>query len=163
MTQSTFDALMAFVQTTLEAVDGIGKVFRADRLDSGGKFIYDKLTEDGVRHFWTIMRHSYSEERFDVEGSMVRTHNITLHGVRAYGDDDTYTATSEKAWNTLLEKISDAFRDPHVFDVTLGDRAAGQASPMQLTTNEKRVLQPDSRMSHYAEFLLTPQEVIPVS
>src|SRR3990172_3771989 len=96
---SNYDAIAAFIETTLLSVSGIGKVFRAEPDIRSEKMIFDRLTQDSIRHYWVIERPDFESEQFDVEGTEKRVHNFQVHGIRAFDDDPTFASTSSKPWN----------------------------------------------------------------
>lgn len=161
MGSSNFDTIAAFIKTTLEGVSTIGDVHRSEQKISSQKELEDFLGNIGSsgRRTFVITRPSWVETPFDNGGTVLRVHNFVIYGIQPYKQGSDYASSSEKSWNDILEAISDAFQDPHVFENVAN---AGQVDVVTLAVNEKRFWQPNDNLVHYTEILLRPQEVIEI-
>ena len=156
---SNFEDIMAFIQETLEALSGVEKVFRMDKVVKSRKDIVSEfVTSETKESWWMIFRDSNDPEPLDVNGTVLWIHNVTLQGIHRYHDDSAYDSTSQKEFETLIELVQFAFANPWVFSDVAN---AGHAEPPKLAINEKRIFKaPDERMLHYCEINLRPQEVV---
>jgi len=161
MGSSNFDAIAAFIETTLNNVTDIGDVHRSEKKLESQKDFQDFLGNAGVvdRRTFVITRPTWVETPFDNGGTVLRVHNFIIYGIQPYKEGTGYADSSEKSWNDIVEAISDAFQDPHVFENVAN---AGQVGVVTLTVNEKRFWTPNSNLVHYAEIQLRPQEVIAI-
>lgn len=161
MGSSNFDAIAAFIKTTLEGIADIGVVHRSEKKLESQKDFQDFLGNAGVvdRRTFVITRPTWVETPFDNGGTVLRVHNFIVYGIQPYKEGADYATSSEKSWNDIIEAISDAFQDPHVFE---GVANAGQVDVVTLSVNEKRFWQPNNNLVHYAEIALRPQEVIEI-
>lgn len=161
MGSSNFDAIAAFIKTTLEGVANIGSVLRSEQKLESQKDIQEFLGNAGSsdRRTFIITRPTWEEVPFDNGGTVLRIHNFIVYGIQPYTENEAYASSSEKSWNDIVEAISDAFQDPHVFENVAN---AGQVGVVTLTVNEKRFWQPNNNLMHYAEITLRPQECIEI-
>lgn len=161
MGSSNFDAIAAFIETTLNAITDIGSVLRSEKKLENQKDFQEFLGNVGEvkRRTFVITRPTWEETPFDNGGTVLRVHNFIVYGIEPYKEGTDYASSSEKNWNDILEAISDAFQDPHVFENVAN---AGQVGVVTLSVNEKRFWQPNSNLVHYAEIQLQPQEIIEI-
>lgn len=161
MGSSNFDAIAAFIKTTLEAIADIGDVIRSEQKIESQKEFQEFLGNAGSsdRRTFVITRATWVETTFDNGGTVLRVHNFIIYGIQPYTEGTDYATSSEKSWNDIIEAISDAFQDPHVFESVAN---AGQVEVVTLSVNEKRFWTPNSNLVHYAEIVLRPQEVIEI-
>jgi len=157
---SNFENIMAFIKTTLDNVSGVDISFRHDKTIKSRKDVVAQFATASKGSWWLIVREAASIAPLDCEGTVLWTHNVMLQGVHRYKDAVAHASTSEAEFETIIEAVLFAFADPHVFDTVAN---TGYAEPPQLTTNEKRILSPDSRVVHFAEIRLTPRECIATS
>lgn len=161
MADSNLVAILAFIKVEMETIPGIGKVFIVSRRLRSQGDIRNLLTENNEEIWWTILRTSFLNEDFDVEGTILRTHIITVRGHTHFDDQADYVGSTEEQHNELLELISDKFGSSGKFDSVAN---AGRFEPPQLPINEKRsFVSPNERILHFGEIILSPRECIPTS
>lgn len=161
MGSSNYNNIAAFIKTTLEGVTDIGIVRRSEKKIENQKDFQAFLGNVGEikRRTFVITRPTWEETPFDNGGTVLRVHNFIVYGIEPYKEGDDDPSSSETNWDVILEAISDAFQDPHVFENVAN---AGQVGVVTLSVNEKRFWQPNSNLVHYAEIVLRPQEIIEI-
>ena len=109
------------VKTTLEAVDGIGRVYDFLRLITHWENFKRDAVKDGRINVWEITRLSLEEEletpqgQGGVEACFRDTHLIAIIGHFSVKDKDE----SEKTFQDLIDAIVEAFRQNNTLGGTV--------------------------------------------
>ena len=111
-------AVLSQIKTMLEAISGIGKVYKYERdARSRSKFIELFKTSDGLINAWMLSRKRTPQKVYAQGGSTTRTHLIKITGI--YGLDDV--EETELTFQYLIEDIVDAFDPSDSDDRNLSD------------------------------------------
>lgn len=144
--------IVAFVQTTLEGIPGIGLVhpFQPVMTDAGQ--IPSLMGTPGDIRFWSISRESTSENRLS-NHETERHHILVIRGYLEVGDP----SVSEPLFQALIEAIMLTFRG--IYQIGTSGIDAEIAGPLDTTQIGRRILG-QTILVHYCECRLAAHELV---
>lgn len=148
--------LVAYAMTTLQSVDGIGHVYDYRPIAVPGQDIpHDMLHDGGFVHYWSVVRMTTPEAREPSSRETQRSHTLVIRGHMEV--KSPHESVSEPAFQALIERIMEAFRPIH--DYQLPPNRFDEIGPLSCVLVGHQVVL-DTFLLHYAELNWPAIEIV---